>query len=92
MKKILFLLVMASTPCIAGAYCLPGMDNALIMPSDSVRLTNEKMLEFEGTIEKHLTKDKYQFIDRAGRVLAEVDGNVWRSQRVTEKDGYLMIG
>lgn len=92
MKKLLFLLVMASTPCIAGAYCVPGLDNALIMPSDSVRLTDEKMLEFDGTVEKHLTLDKYQFIDRSGRVLAEVDGDTWRSQHVTEKDGYLVIG
>lgn len=93
MKKLLFLLALVSTPCMAGAACcLNDPDCGVIMPSESLRMADAQTLEFKGTIEKHLTRDAYQFIDRAGRILAEVDGDVWRAQRVTKKDGILFIG
>lgn len=92
MKKILFLLVIASTPCIASAYCVKNCGDTVVSATDNLKLADAKTLEFNGTVEKHLSKDTYQFIDQQGRVLAEIDGDTWRSQSVTEKDGVLLIG
>lgn len=93
MKKLFVLMAIAALPCAACSDLSRGRTHHTPTPiNDPVRrLEHFNMAQFRGTVERHLTRDEYQFIDTSGRILASVDGDVWRSTNVTERNGILTI-
>lgn len=92
MKKLLFLLVMVSAPLAAKAGFVGPSEQALMTVAEVSQLGDDRAVVMKGSIEKHLTKDKYQFVDNTGRIVVEIDGEEWRGQKVQPEDTVLIIG
>ncbi len=93
MKKLLILAIIAAMPCAACTDCPKGCTHTPTPINDPVRRIGDMaMADFHGTVEKSLTRDQYQFIDASGRILASVDGDLWRATKITDQDGIMIIG
>jgi uncharacterized protein (TIGR00156 family) len=92
MKKTLLLLVIAVVPLTARAGFVGPSEQAIMSVSEVRQLGDDKAVVMKGSIEKHLSKDKYQFVDGTGRVVVEIDGEEWRGQNVTPNDTVIIIG
>lgn len=95
MKKTLLLLVIAVAPISAKANFIGPSDTqtpAIMSVAEVKKLGDDKQVVMKGSIEKHLTKDKYQFVDATGKVIVEIDGDEWRGQNVTPSDTVIIVG
>jgi uncharacterized protein (TIGR00156 family) len=92
MKKTLLLLVIAMIPLTAKAGFIGPSEQAVISVTEVKKLGDDKPVLMKGSIEKHLTKDKYQFVDQTGRVVVEIDGKEWRGQNVSPSDTIIIVG
>jgi uncharacterized protein (TIGR00156 family) len=99
MKKLLLLTIV-----LLGGVGANGADAKFIGPSDKSgdqaimtvsevsKLGDDKMVVMKGSIEKHLTKDRYQFVDVTGKIVVDIDGDEWRGLDVRPTDTVIIIG
>lgn len=92
MKKTLLLLAISLVPFTANAGFKGPSDQAVMTVSEVSKLGKDKPVMMKGSIEKHLTKDKYQFVDDTGKIVVEIDGEDWRGIDVTPSDTIMIIG
>ena len=94
MKKTLLVLVMALLPFAADARggFSDGSMPAIMSVADVKNMRDDKAVVMKGQIEKHIKKDKYQFVDETGRIVVEIDGEDWRGVNVTPNDTVIIMG
>jgi uncharacterized protein (TIGR00156 family) len=92
MKKLLILLVVAAVPFGAKAGFIGTSEQAILTVSDVSKLGDEKSVVMKGSIEKHISKDKYQFVDGTGRIVVEIEGDKWRGLDITPEDTVMIVG
>ena len=96
MKKLLLLTIVlfGATAADAGFVGLSDKrgEPAVMTVSEVSKLGDDKMVIMKGSIEKHLNKDKYQFVDTTGKIVVEIDGDEWRGMEVTPNDTVIIVG
>jgi len=92
MKKTLLLLVIAFVPFASNAGFIDPKNQAIMTVSEVKKLGDEKAVIMKGSIEKHISKDKYQFVDATGKIVVEIDGEEWRGIDVTPDDTIVIVG
>lgn len=93
MKKTLLLLAIALVPFTsANAKFIGSSDQAILTVAEVKGMKDDKPVMLKGSIEKHISKDKYQFIDSTGRIVVEIEGEDWRGLDVTPNDTVLIVG
>jgi|GEM_PF-2920340 len=90
MKKTLLLLVIALSPLAANARGAGGPEQAVMTVVGVGTSCGDQPIAMRGTIEKHVNKDKYQFVDQTGKVVVEIAGDEWRDAGV-RPDGTVML-
>lgn len=66
--------------------------DAVMTVADVSKMGDDKMVVMQGSIEKHISKDKYQFVDSTGKIVVEIDGDEWRGMDVSPSDTVMIIG
>ncbi len=98
MKKLLLMTIVLLGAGVSAAdakFVGPSekdMAPAIMTVSEVAKLKDDKHVVMKGTIEKHLTKDKYQFVDATGKIVVEIDGDEWRGLDVTPADTVVIVG
>ena len=92
MKKTLLLLIIAMVPLTAKAGFVGPSEQAIMSVAEVKKLGDDRPVMMKGSIEKHLTKDKYQFVDETGRIVVEIDGKEWRGQNASPSDTVIIVG
>ncbi len=92
MKQFLIMLTVIAAPFGANAGFVGTSEQAVITVAEVSNMGDDKAVVMRGSIEKHLKKDKYQFVDQTGKIVVEIDGDEWRGIDVTPNDTVLIIG
>lgn len=92
MRKLLILLVVAAVPFGAKAGFVGTSNQAVMTVSEVSQLGDDRSVVMKGSIEKHLKKDKYQFVDATGKIVVEIDGDKWRGMDVSAEDTVMIVG
>ncbi len=92
MKRFLIMLTVIAAPLGANAGFVDGSKQAIMTVAEVSKLGDDKAVVMQGSIEKHLRDDKYQFVDSTGKIVVEIDGDEWRGMDVTPDDTVLIYG
>ena len=93
MKKTLLLFVIAFVPFASGnAGFKNHSEKAVMAVADVKKLGDDRTVIMKGSIEKHISKDKYQFVDNTGKVVVEIDGDKWRGAEVGSDNTIMIVG
>ena len=63
-----------------------GPSAVMVSVEKAKTLPDDAHVVLRGVIERHISKDKYEFRDASGTIVVEIDGEAWGGQNVTPDD------
>lgn len=83
----------ATAPNNAGGYTGPANTSAKLMTVKQAQsLSDDSYVTLRGNIVQHIREDKYSFQDSTGKVVVEIDNDLWYGLTVAPTDTVEIIG